>query len=73
MPATDAARVSKTLRESGIDDQIEVALAVPRLDVRQAVPFLGQRQQALGEKVDARAQIVSSFVLVRNTRPSTPM
>ena len=35
----------------GVDDQIEVALAVADLDVGQAVPLLGQRQQALREEV----------------------
>ena len=33
-----------------IDDEIEVALAVARLDVGQPVPFLRQRQQALRQK-----------------------
>src|SRR5262249_40758171 len=43
----DAARL-------GVDDQIEIALAVPDLDVAQAVPLLGQRQVTLGEKVQPR-------------------
>ncbi len=34
-----------------IDDEVEVALAIPRFDVRQTVPLLGQGHQALGEKV----------------------
>jgi hypothetical protein len=34
-----------------IDDQVEVPLPVPDLDVGQAVPLLGQRHQALGEEV----------------------
>ena len=38
----------------GIDDQIEVALAVADLDVGQPVPLLRQRQQALGEEVQPR-------------------
>ena len=38
----------------GIDDEVEVALAIARLDVGQAVPLLGQRQQALGEEVQPR-------------------
>ena len=37
-----------------VDDQIEVALAVAGLDVLQAVPFLGQRDEALGEELEAR-------------------
>ena len=46
--------ISNTRRESGIDDQIEIALAIADLDVGQAVPFLGQRHEALGEEVQAR-------------------
>ena len=38
----------------GIHGQVEVALAVPRLDVLQAVPLLRQRQQALGEERQRR-------------------
>ena len=34
-------------------DQVEVALAVARLDVLQSVPLLGQRQMALGQKDQA--------------------
>ncbi len=43
----DAARI-------GVDDQIEIPLAIADLDVRQAVPLLGQREQALREKVQSR-------------------
>ena len=45
---------SNTRRDSRIDDQIEIALAVAGLDVLQAVPLLRQRQEALGEKRDRR-------------------
>ena len=38
----------------GIDDEIEVALAVPRFDVGQAMPLLRQRQQAFREEVQPR-------------------
>ena len=38
------------------DEQVEVALAVARLDVREAVPLLGQRPQALGEQLE-RARV----------------
>jgi hypothetical protein len=38
----------------GIDDQIQIALPVSRFNVAQAVPFLRQRQQALGQEVQAR-------------------
>ena len=38
----------------GIDDQIEIALAVADLDVLQAVPLLRQRQEALGEELQRR-------------------
>ena len=43
----DAARV-------GVDDEVEVALPVADLDVGQAVPLLGQRQQALRQEVQPR-------------------
>ena len=48
-----AARLEHS-RASGVDDQVEVALAVPGLDVLQAVPLLGQRDQALGQEREAR-------------------
>src|SRR5574338_697626 len=35
-----------------IDDEIEVALAVPDLDVLQPVPLLGQRDEALGQELE---------------------
>jgi hypothetical protein len=38
----------------GIDDQIEIALAVADLDVLQTMPLLGQRQQTLGEELELR-------------------
>ena len=58
----------------GVDDQVEVALAVARLDVLQAVPLLGQRTQRLGEQPElAAASSVSSPVRVRNGRPRTPI
>ena len=56
----------------GIDDQIEIALPVADLDVAQAVPLLGQRQEALARNCSSDAQIVSSLVLVRNRCPLTP-
>ena len=37
-----------------VHDQIEIPLAIARLDVAQAVPLLRQRQVALGEKRQAR-------------------
>ena len=70
---TTFARISNDAPRVGVDDQVEVALAVARLDVGQAVPLLGQRQEALGqERAGSRAQIVSSPVRVRNRCPSTP-
>ena len=38
----------------GIDDEIEIALAIADLDVGQAVPLLRQRQMALRQKLEAR-------------------
>ena len=35
-----------------IDDEIEIALPVPRLDVRQPVPLLRKWQQSLDEKLE---------------------
>ena len=42
------------LARIGIDDQIEIALAVAGLDVGQAVPLLGQREEALGQELERR-------------------
>ncbi len=47
----DAAARFEDPARIGVDDEIKVALAVPNLDIGQAVPFLGERQQALGEEV----------------------
>ena len=38
----------------GIHDQVEIALPVADLDVLQAVPLLGQRDEALGEELQPR-------------------
>ena len=54
-----------------VHEQVEVALAVARLDVVEPVPLLGQRAQALGEQLELRASTVSSPVRVRQTGPST--
>ena len=50
----DAAAGLEDQPRVGVDDEIEVALPVADLDVGQAVPFLGQRQQAFGEEVQPR-------------------
>ena len=42
------------LARLGIDDQIEVALAIADFDIGQAMPLLGQRQMALGQEFEAR-------------------
>ena len=47
MAAMIRARLTKTSRELGVDDEVEVALAVARLDVGQAVELFGQRAQRL--------------------------
>ena len=39
---------------SGVHDEVNVALAVTRLAVRQAVELLGQGQQTLGEQASAQ-------------------
>ena len=38
----------------GVDDEIEIPLPIPDLDVGQAVPFLGERDQTLGEELQVR-------------------
>ena len=48
--ATTFARDLEHAARLGVDDQVEVALAVARLDVGQPVPLLGQRQVALGQE-----------------------
>ena len=50
----DAAAHLEHAPRVGVDDQIEIALAVADLDVLQPVPLLRQRQQALGEKLERR-------------------
>jgi hypothetical protein len=44
------ARVTNTLRDSGIRDQIQIALAVARLHVFEAVPFFGHGEQGFGKE-----------------------
>ena len=46
------ARVTNTLRDFGIRDEIQVPLPVARLDVLEAVPLLGHREQRLREKLE---------------------
>ena len=46
------ARVTKTLRDFRIRDQIQIALPVAGLDVLQAVPLLGHGEQSLGEELE---------------------
>ena len=53
MRRDDAAARLEHAPRVGVDDEIEVALAVADLDVGQPVPLLRQRQQALGEEVRA--------------------
>ena len=50
----DAAAHLEHAARVGVDDQIEVALAIADFDVLQAVPLLRQRQQALGEELQLR-------------------
>ena len=51
--ADDPAALAKGLAHLGVDDQVEVALAVAGLDVGQAVPLFRQRLQGLGEQPQA--------------------
>ena len=50
--AITLARVTKALANVGIRDQIEVALAVARLDVFEAMPLLRHGKQRLREEVE---------------------
>ncbi len=43
-------RLLEDLAHLGIDDQVEIALAVAGFDVGQPVPLLRQRQQRLGQQ-----------------------
>ena len=57
------ARVTKTFCDSGIRDQIQVALAVADLDVFEAVPFFRQAQENLrkeGEFLRVDAQLAGA-------------
>ena len=69
----DAAAAAQRLAAFLAHDQIEIALAIAQLDIGEAVEFLGQRQQRLGQDGDLVLLIVSSPRGVRRTMPSTPM
>ena len=57
-----------------VDDEIEIALAVAHLDVAQAVPLLGQREEALGRGTRARRPRSSARWSWSGTGcPRTPM
>ena len=51
--ADDAAPLVKHLADFGIDDQVEMALAVADLDIREAVPLLRQGTERFGEQAEA--------------------
>ena len=53
MLRTIAAALAEHLAHLGVDHQVDVALAVADLDVRQAVPLLGQRPRRLGQDLHA--------------------
>ena len=73
MPRTIARALAEDLAHLRVDDEVDVALAVADLDVRQAVPLLGQRARRLGEHHRVSARIVSSPVLVNIAPPTAPM
>ena len=50
----DPAAPAQGLAAFLVHDQVEIALAVAQLDIGEAVKFLGQRQQRLGQHRDAR-------------------
>ncbi len=45
------ARVTKTLRTSGLAIEVEIALAIARLHVFQAMPLFGHGEQRLGKEL----------------------
>ena len=49
----DAAAPPQGLAALRVHDQVEIALAIAHLDIGEAVIFLGQRQQRLGQHRDA--------------------
>ena len=49
-------RRPEDLADLGVDDEVEVALAVAHLDVLQAVPLLRQRVEALGQEGERVAE-----------------
>ena len=51
MARDDAGALDEDLARVVVDDEVEVALAVARLDVGQAVELLGQRPQRLDEEL----------------------
>ena len=53
MPRTIARALAEHLAHLGVDHEIDVALAVARLDVGQAVPLVGQRAQRLRRRSTA--------------------
>ncbi len=56
------------LTRVGIDDQIEIPLAIPGLDVAEPVPFLGQRAEALRQEVNP-GRPDGQFVRLRPEQP----
>jgi hypothetical protein len=72
MPVQHAAAHLEHAPRVGLTIRVEVALAITDLEVLQTVPLLGHRMKHLARNSDARAQIVSSLVLVRNRCPLTP-
>ncbi len=49
--ADDPAALAEDLADLGVDNQVEIALAIAGFDVGQAVPLLRQRQQRLGQQL----------------------
>src|SRR5437773_1328670 len=49
-PLDEPRAQQEDLADLGVDDQVDVALPVARLDVLEAVPLLGQRTQRLGQE-----------------------
>ena len=62
-PLDEPRAQQEDLADLGVDDQVDVALAIARLDVLEPVPLLGQRAQRLGqerERLHAHRQLAGA-------------
>ena len=69
----DLRALDKGIAHLGVDDHIEIALAVAGVHVLEAVELLRQGMQALGEQRDLLCVDADLAIFVRKTTPLTPM